>query len=325
MQPSSIMQQRTDPVLETATDWLLRLEAAPEDAALRANAEAWRCAAPAHAQALDQAQRALRYIAQVPPALAHQWDASARPEPRRQAKLTWAARAGLAALAACLVLLFLPGLLLRWHADYVTGVGEVRELALADGTVVTLGPRSAVAIDYDSAHRAVALLAGNALFEVARDPGRVFQVAAEGVEVTVTGTVFDVRLGDDAVTVAVREGAVAVRYGSVHPEARLTPGDQLTIDLASGEWRPQRLDPADIALWRDGKLFVDGATVAEVVEELGRYQSGWIVIADDALAQRRVTGLYDLADPERAMRALVRPYGGSVRAVTPLLHVLSAP
>jgi transmembrane sensor len=322
MQPSSIMQQRTDPVLETAMDWLLRLEAAPENAALRANAEAWRRAAPAHAQALDQAQRALRYISQVPPALAHRWDAPARP--RLPAKRTWAAGAALA-LAACLMLLFLPGLLLRLHADYVTGVGEVRELALADGTVVTLGPKSAVAIDYDSTRRAVALLAGNALFEVAKDPGRVFQVAAGGVEVTVTGTVFDVRLGADAVTVAVREGSVAVRYGSAHPEARLAPGDQLTIDLASGKWRPQRLDPADIALWRDGKLFVDGATVAAVVEELGRYQSGWIVIADDALAHRRVTGLYDLADPERAMRALVRPYGGSVRAVTPLLHVLSAP
>ncbi len=47
---------------------------------------------------------------------------------------------GLAAtvLAACLALYFLPDLKLRLQADHLTGVAELRELTLEDGSVVHL-------------------------------------------------------------------------------------------------------------------------------------------------------------------------------------------
>jgi transmembrane sensor len=87
----------------------------------------------------------------------------------------------------------------------------------------------------------------------------------------------------------------------------------------------ERIEPSAVASWRDGQLFVDNVTVSQVVDELQRYQKGWIVIADDRLAAQRVTGLYDLRDPGRALRALVQPSGGTVREITPFLHVLSLP
>jgi transmembrane sensor len=37
-----------------------------------------------------------------------------------------------------------------------------------------------------------------------------------------------------------------------------------------------------------------------------------------------VTGGYDLRDPQSALRLLVAPYGGTVRAYTPWMLVLSA-
>jgi transmembrane sensor len=70
-------------------------------------------------------------------------------------------------------------------------------------------------------------------------------------------------------------------------------------------------------------MFVDGATVSEVIAELRRYDSGWIVVTDGNLLRQRVTGLYDLRDPVEALRVLVGPFGTQVRSISPLLTVVS--
>jgi transmembrane sensor len=230
-----------------------------------------------------------------------------------------------AALAAvcCLTVVLAPSLLLRVRADHVTATAELRRLTLQDGTVVHLAPQSAVDAHYTAERRAVTLLAGEAFFEVVPDAQRPFVVEAQGLEARALGTAFDVRLAPRSLSVEVESGAVAVRHAG--SEARLGPGDRLTIDRDNGAAQRDRPGADDIAGWRDGRLFVEDATVEQVVEALRRYQPGWIVIADERLAAHRVTGLYDLREPSRALRALVQPAGGRVREVTPLLRILSAP
>jgi transmembrane sensor len=122
----------------------------------------------------------------------------------------------------------------------------------------------------------------------------------------------------------VQRGAVEARAARANP-VHLGPGDQLTIERRSGAMQQTRIPPEEVASWRDYRLFVEGASVAEVVEELRRYRSGWIVFADSKLAHRQVTGLYDLRDPDRALRALIGPFGGQVREIAPLLTVVSSP
>src|SRR3546814_17474872 len=97
----------------------------------------------------------------------------------------------------------------------------------------------------------------------------------------------------------------------------LFPYTTLFRSRATGAAHRSAVAPASVAAWRDGRLFVDGATVAEVVDRIRPYQSGWIVIAGSGLGGRKVTGLYDLHDPDNALRALVEAHGGEVRAVHP--------
>jgi transmembrane sensor len=59
--------------------------------------------------------------------------------------------------------------------------------------------------------------------------------------------------------------------------------------------------------------------MADVVDDLRRYFAGSIVLVDADLAARRVTGVYNLADPVGALRAIVGAHGGSVRQVSPWL------
>jgi transmembrane sensor len=307
-----------EPLIEQATDWLLRLEEAPGDSSLRAAAESWRATNATHAQAWVRAERAYRMIAQSAPP-AHAEPSAAR----RRWTHRWAAGA-VAAMAAGLLLLYMPGILAHLRADIVTETAELRQITLEDGTVIELAPQTAIDVRFSRERRSVALLSGEAFFDVAPQPDRPFDVQAKDLTVTVVGTAFDVRVSDGALTVGVQRGAVEARAARANP-VHLGPGDQLTIERRSGAMQQTRIPPEEVASWRDHRLFVEGASVAEVVEELRRYRSGWIVFADSKLAHRQVTGLYDLRDPDRALRALIGPFGGQVREIAPLLTVVSSP
>lgn len=308
-----------DKALDAAMGWLMQVRDAPADATLRARVEAWVAADPDHARAWDQARRAWQMLGEMPAAVP-----AAIPDgvPARRRLIPPRVALAAAALAACLLLIFVPAAGLRLKADHLTGTGEIRRIELEDGSVVHLGPKSALTVRYSAQGRSIVLLEGEAFFEVTRDPARLFTVEAQGMTATVLGTAFNVRIAEHALSVAVRSGVVSVGHGG-GAARRLEPGGRITVDRATGQAVLDRVAAEEVAGWRDGPLFFADATVAEVVGELRRYQPGWIVIVDGDLAAQRVTGLYDSRDPDRALRALVLPAGGQVREVTPLLRVLT--
>lgn len=307
-------------------DWLLEVQSAPADPAVRARFDAWLARDPSHAGAWDRARHAWTIVGDVPPAHADVARAHTGRSRWPVVNRYWGGIAA-AAVAACLVLAIAasPSGLVALRADYATGTAETRVVALDDGTKIHLGPHSAIDAHVGADSRTVALLAGEAWFEVVHDAARPFTVRAGGVDIQDIGTAFEVRMTGADTRVAVAQGVVQVRAqgqgGAV--DARLMAGDSLAVDGSTGRAEAGRVPVDDVALWRDGWLATNNMTVAEVVERLRAYQPGWIMITDDALARRRVTGLLDLRKPEAAMQALVEAGGGRVRRVTPLLYVLS--
>lgn len=328
-------EHETDPLLEEAADWLLRLQEAPHDPATAGQFEAWLARSPEHAAAWGKIGRAWRLVGEVPPEHEAAWrngrqspSAGRRTPPARAVRTgapNWRRRTvGAIAAAACaaFIVLAAPSLMLRIEADHMTGTAESRVIALADGSSVTLAAGSAIAANIDSGSRNVKLLAGEVFFDVARDAERPFTVRAGEVIVTVLGTAFDMQLSAKAATVQLAHGSVEVGYGGTGT-ARLSPGEMISIDRQTGDMSRSAIAQDDIAAWRNGRLFVADATIGSVVEQLQRYHPAWIKVLDGDLARARVTGLYDLRDPDRALRALVEPHGGHVRTVSPYLRVLS--
>lgn len=330
---------RAERQLKDAMEWLMRLRDASADPALHTGFLAWLDEDAGNLRAWERAQQTWALLGETAPRRAGASDADSSDGQSRGARRAgrlplrawrrWGMAAGIAGLAmAALFFAFVtPSVLLRLQADYRTSAGELRQLTLADGSTVHLGAESAIGIRYTPERRVVTLLAGEAFFEIVPMRGRAFVVDADGLDVTVTGTAFDVRLVERSLSVDVRDGTVGVRYQRASPalDTTLGAGDRVTVDRETGAVARERIEPSAVASWRDGQLFVDNVTVSQVVDELRRYQKGWIVIADDRLAAQRVTGLYDLRDPGRALRALVQPSGGNVREITPFLHVLSLP
>lgn len=334
MRSGMTTDDQTERLLEEAMDWLLRLQAAPDDPTVQAAAADWAAADPAHGLAWAQAQKTWSLIGAAPPVHAAHWGkspaspANAAPNPGKRTK---AGRFGVglaaAALAACLLLLVgATDPLLRLRADYATATAELRTVALPDGSLAHLAPRSALAVEETPTRRGVRLLAGEAFFEVLPNPNRPFVVEAANIAVTVLGTAFDVRLDDDGAAVGVKSGVVSVRRGGIGGvvDERLSAGQRLTAPRNGGAAVRGAVNPDEVAVWRDGYLFLDNATLAQAVAELERYLPGWIVVDDERLRQRRVTGVYDLSQPENALQALAQPHNGRVRRIGPYLRILSA-
>jgi len=304
-----------------ALNWIIALHDRPGDPDLGARAAAWRAADLGNDRAFREAERTWTLLGDIP---------SRSGTRDRRRRLHPAARRGYRpaavaiACAACIAVFFLPGVLLRITADYTTGTAEMRHIKLEDGSQVSLGAESALAVAYGGNRREVRLLKGTAFFEVTPDPGRPFVVEADDVETTVTGTRFEVVRGKREVAVAVSGGTVSVsgfKTAQTAP-ARLQAGERIRI-AADGSARRGSVAPGDVASWRTGYLAADDEPVAGVVETLDRYYGGSFVVLGSRLADSRVTGAYRLDDPVAALEAVAAAHGAVVRRFTPWIVVMS--
>lgn len=217
--------------------------------------------------------------------------------------------AAFAALAAALVV----GLILAWPLarfalspaqTYETAAGQVRNVALADGSIVALNGASRIRVKIGGARREVTLERGEALFDVQHDKTRPFVVAAGGGRVTVLGTRFDVALNRERVDLEVERGlvrfdkamdrSIGVLVSASH-QASLTDG-------AIAPPAPLDLDTA--AAWRTGWLEASDMPLAEILPRLERWSSKPIFVRDPALLRKRVAGRFRLSDPKAVLDSL---------------------
>jgi len=227
----------------------------------------------------------------------------------------------LAALAACLLLLALaPELSLALRADYRSGPNGTLQVTLADGSRVLLDRNSALAVDFSADERRVALLEGEAFFEVTRDAARPFRVgAAEGVSEAV-GTAFAVRLEEGGARVAVTEGRVAVSAGPARQ--LLAAGKALSYGGTGRFGPPVTLDAARALAWRQGRMVLLSRPLPQALAELERYHAGRIILLADARALAPVTGVIDLDRLDEGIAALAATHGLAAHRLTPFLTVL---
>lgn len=316
-------------IAREAMHWCIALQEDPDDAQLKARFQGWLAQSPDHARAWEEVNRISGLMAEteltrerraIPPPPARQ------PQARPQARGRWSriAITGSLAAAACLLILFLPGLLVSLDADHQTGTAELRRIVLDDKSVVELAPDSAIKVDYSAQERRITLLFGQAFFDVESLTDRPFKVVTGELETTVLGTEFEVRRYANSGLVAVREGRVAVAgtSGSAVKPTQLDAGELLRLG-ANENAAPAEIDPARVAAWREGKLIVKNRPVGEIIETLGRYHAGVIVRAAPGLDRLRLTGIYDVRDPEQVLRAVALAHGLTVRRITPWVLTLS--
>jgi transmembrane sensor len=175
------------------------------------------------------------------------------------------------------------------RADFATAKGESRKLALARGILVELNTATRMVRRPDLGADGVELLSGEAVLTAALDRPAPFVVAAGAGRTIARNARFNLRCDDDAATVTCLEGTVLVQ--GVGGERRLSANQQLRYDQ-EGLSSAITVDPTQITAWREGLLIFQDKPLRDVVAEVNRYRSGRIMIANAALADRRITGTF---------------------------------
>ncbi|MFJ4454012.1 FecR family protein [Pseudomonas sp. NPDC089392] len=312
----------TEAQAQAALQWLSRINEQPAQAE-GAAFKRWLLAEPGHRAAYDQAQAlwqksavaAARLAEEEHEGLQRYLDAMARPPARRP----WRQRVATLAVAACLVLAigvaggWQPGMWLQdLQADY-SSAGQIRQVVLQDQSQVTLDAGSAIAVDFAHGERRVRLLHGAAFFHVTHT-GTPFVVEAGGGEVRVLGTQFEVREQGEGAQVTVRSGRVAVSPMQGVVARELTANQQ--VAYAAGRVGDTLAVDSDSRLaWRQGWLNYYQVPLAQVVEDLGRYNPGRILLLDGELGQRKVSGSFPVDEPLLALDSLGKVMGFSRQTV----------
>ncbi|WP_223556852.1 FecR family protein [Pseudomonas sp. BF-R-01] len=311
---------------QAAFAWLSLLHDQPSSGD-QATFSHWLQADPAHAEAYAQAQ-VVWELSEGPArtlanedAFALQGYLNAMNRSRRSSVRRWS---GALAMAACLLLMVSLGSgwqPMRWvddlGADYVSAPGEVRTVTLADQSQVTLDADSAIAVDFSRGERHVQLRRGAGFFSVTHT-GEPFVVEAEKGQARVLGTQFEVRLQPHGAQVTVLSGRVGVTADKHAEQQILTAGQQ----VAYGEGTAEKLHAVDSEAqlaWRQGWLNYYKAPLADVVQDLRRYYPGRIVLLNDDLAARRVSGSFPSKDPQAVLSSLQGVMGFEQQAVGHLI------
>lgn len=196
---------------------------------------------------------------------------------------------------------------------YASGTGEMRRIALSDGSRLLLNSQTEVMVRLTQQRRDVQLVRGEALFEVAHDSARPFIVQAKNAQVRAVGTAFAVRVEGVRVKVTVTQGVVEViDLKATSPQDRGVSGrsDVGVMRVAANEraiiaptrvTEVEAIAPAEAdreLAWREDLVSFDGETLEQAVSEINRHNRRQIVIDDSRLASMSVVGVFRASDFE---------------------------
>lgn len=210
---------------------------------------------------------------------------------------------------------------------FATSVGEMQTVALADGSTVQLNTDTRLRVKVTPELRSVVLSRGEAHFEVASAPDVPFVVYTAMGAVRAVGTAFGVRILTTDVEVTVSEGTVDLDRVSLAEPVGLVeefpaleeslgllvagqtvrfngPGDHLEAvrDLGTSE-------VVRSLSWREGLLTFSGETLAEVIDEVGRYTNTEVLIVDPAIRDMRIGGVFRTGETDALLDVLETSFG----------------
>ena len=286
---------------DEAARWFVRLQDAELSAAEREQFDVWRNAHPRHQYEFDVLQGLWHASDLLPKA---RLQALGEAPPRRRTVWRYAVAASVVAVAVGLGLFSVLEQPKPYSAEFSTQLGERRQVALPDGSMMDLNSRSVVAVHYEKHRRGVELKQGEAMFSVEHDAGRPFVVVAGAGQVTVTGTRFDVRRDDDQTRVAVEAGTVKVEGQASDPVVTLTAGRGTHVDSQGQVAAAYAVNPGELTAWRTGKLVFNNATLGEVAREVSRYRAQPLRVSTAAVGNLRLTSVFKSNDTDALLKAL---------------------
>ncbi len=311
------------PLMREALAWVVRLRSGEATNADLEDVRAWRTQSPQHEAAFVQAARLWRNLKGAADNLAVIRDAGlSTGRSSRRVYLGPGRRAflgGAIAASAAVYMLYDPPLDLwpslgELQADYRTGKGERRDVAIADGVNVTLNTHTSIAIlSRQQDDPQIRLIAGEAAIKTERSVDRPLTVQALDMRVIATQAAYNVKCIDAVAVVTCFDGVLDVEHA--RDLVRLRAGQQVAFSAGEGLAAPAAVDPELAVAWQRGLLIIRDRPLADVVEEVNRYRPGRIVITNARLGRRVVNGTFQIERLDNFPTQVQQLFGAGVRSL----------
>jgi transmembrane sensor len=316
----------TAAIEQRAEAWLLLLRSGKATAEDAQAFRLWCAENPAHAQAAQEmrkvwkrASAAAAVVAEREAASGQAWtgrrDRASKMRTGRRAFLGGAVAAGASWLAIRPPLQLWPSLG-DLSADYRTGIGEQRQVALADRVVVEMNTQTRLNLRSTATTRGgIELVSGEAEVVAGMstdgasrliDP---FIVAAGNGRLQTRSARFVVRRNEDDVCVTCVAGSVSFEHPRGHQI--LSAGQQLVYTERDVS-QVSQVDLSTATAWRRGMLLFNDVPLAQVVDEINRYRPGKIILRNAQLGESRVRAKFSIHHLNDAITLIHEEYGAHV-------------
>ena len=176
-----------------------------------------------------------------------------------------------------------------------TPKGGQERLTLVDGSHIELNTDTAIRIDYSGNKRDIALLRGEAYFQVKHDASRPFAVTVGDRKIVDLGTKFVVKMASKSFQVALLEGSARLeKENEGHDRAIvLSPGDVAVASATATKItrRPER-ELTERLAWQHGAIVFHNERLAGAVAEFNRYGGPRLLLSGDVATQLKINGTF---------------------------------
>lgn len=299
-------------ISETAARWFIRMQEAAPDAPERSQFEAWLMQSPLHQQeylSVSDAWQGIDSMHELQTiAQAKQADAFFNQDKRKKTM-----RKMVGTISTCVALMFIGWAGYQQYQTWQTTPtlqlasqttrAQLITQTLDDGSHVTLNANTQIEIKYYRNQRHIALLKGEAIFEVQRDPERPFVVETDRLKVTVLGTRFAVNKLNKLERVSVDHGKVEVAAKDGAEKIILQNNQVAELKQTHLKARTN-VSAQDYFKFTSGTLVFNQADLSEIAETLTRYNP--TPVMTDGVSKEHISAVVAVKDTNNFISTLPR-------------------
>ena len=181
------------------------------------------------------------------------------------------------------------------------------EFYLTDGTHVVLNENSKLTYTnkYGESVRRVEL-EGEGYFDVRKNAGKPFIVHTAAGEITVLGTIFNVRAydTDSCFTATLVEGSI--RFETSSQSVLLSPDQQLTLNKNSAKIEVKAVNADVYTAWKDGLLKYRSVSLKELLKRIEAVYDVSIILKDRKIGEAVVSGSFVCGEPIDSVLSVIQ-------------------
>ncbi|WP_417359489.1 FecR family protein [Galbibacter sp.] len=189
--------------------------------------------------------------------------------------------------------------------------GKRFSVQLSDGSSVTLNAGSSLRypVNFSGANQREVFLTGEAFFKVVKDNKRPFFVKAEGLEVGVLGTEFNVSAYPEDATskVVLVEGSVKLKADQ--KSTIMKPGELANLKRDNNALEIHKVDTNLYTIWMQGGLVFRNMSFEDILKKMERHYDVKIINNNKELATEKFNASFDEEPLIKILEYFKQTYG----------------